>query len=861
MPVRRKTAVVRFDLPSGADEVSLPLAVEREFAVILTIEGRSFPAHSFHSPINDEQWREFIRQLRTANGTDPATGDRPARNGNRDAAAIRALARKLYQSLVQISPDLRDFLDAASSPRRLVIETNRPELHLLPWAGMFDETGHLLAAGDLSVVQCWQDFTLQPTATGSRLRLLKILGQDTNQRTRDALTALENTPELEQLDITSRFDHGARGDILHLEKHGDAVTNTTGGIDPITLAANFANVKLALLWSCFSASANSWGDSPALNLHRSGASLVLSFLAELNNDDAGSIAQAFYADVFGPAASRDPESALVRIRAAKAAAEFGWANWASMAVYLRQPLDLSAMPLNGPRVPASAWSAESAPLDGFWQFVANEMTALQPGSRKAIDPSAPEIRNVTRIDPALIRYDQLPIAAFGSWRGNVIRISEAADALPDDSVLSALGLASPEDAVFQQPNGETIHATDPADRLTWFFRQIARFGSPLIVWSGAEPRHLKFLETIQPPTSLTFLLLYDIPLESPSLMEMVDEHRLDEALKASRCLSGDCPDSELSAAYWACARGEHLDEALTFVARIRSMQERLLLMGNYVSRGPKTPLPATLIRSTGAFRASEEPVRPEDFYRAAMNPPAGSDPSDKTVLREIARARHELGYSFQNSGQTETAETLMRQALREIEESGQDSAVRKDSRWYFTLSAILRDLADLLAESADRLDEASTFLRRAMAIQAFHGLRLELAYSTSTAARIALSGCSYRIAIENAIDSANLFESCDNWRGWYGAIRTLFDAFAENRETTRMLSLAQLVNDKLQLSNLPESHLARNRRDLTYQRARAHWIAGDLPEATKELEALSESSAGKDPRVERLCSFLRITSG
>lgn len=889
MPPWRKTAVVHFELPSGADEGSLPLAVEREFHVTVTIDGRPYPAHSFHSPINDEQWREFIGQLRNCNGTDPITGDRPSQKGNRDAAAIRALARKLYESIVQVSPALRDFLSAAGTPRRLVIETTRPELHLLPWAGMYDETGHLLAAADLSVVQCWQDFASIPAATGGRLRLLKVVGQDTNQRTQQALAALASTPELEQVDVAADFQQGAFGDILHLEKHGDAVQNTTGGVDPNTLAGNFPNLKLALLWSCYSASANSWGDSPALNLHRnsSGATLVLSFLAELNNDDAGSISAAFYSDVFGPAASRDPESALLRIRCAKAANELGWANWASMTVFLRQPLDMSALPLNGPRVPAAAWlpvppstpapitpadtaalsiagappaatPAAAAPtLDPFWQTVADQVAQLQPGSRKVVDPAA--LAGILKIDPTQIRYDKLPAEAFTTWRGNVIRISEPDDAVPDDATLEELGIAPPDESA--QPATHSVHVTDPADRISWFFSQIARFGSPLIVWTDAAPRHLKFLETTQPPSTLSFLLLFERPLESPSLMELVDENRLDAAFDACKHLPDNCGDNELAAAYWACIRGEQPDHALPFIARIQSVQERLLLMGNYVSRGPKTPLSPELIRSVGEFRPGEEPSRPEDFYRLAIDPPPTTLKDGTPSLRETARARHELAYALEDHGQTETAEMLMHQAVREIEASGKDPAVRKDSRWYFALSATLRDLADLLAANPERLEESKWFLQRAMSIQSFHGMRLELAYSTSTAAKIALAACHYTRAIDSAVDAANLFESCNNWRGWYGAISILFDALAETRETARVLSLVNIVNEKLQLSNLSEDRLAANRRDLSFQRARAHWIGGNLPEATKELQTLSESASlhKKDPRVERLYSFLRIT--
>jgi len=57
------------------------------------------------------------------------------KTGYRGATAIRALGRLLYQSLAQLSPALRAFLDQAGTARRLVIQTTRPELHLLPWAG------------------------------------------------------------------------------------------------------------------------------------------------------------------------------------------------------------------------------------------------------------------------------------------------------------------------------------------------------------------------------------------------------------------------------------------------------------------------------------------------------------------------------------------------------------------------------------------------------------------------------------------------------------------------------------------------------------------------------------------------------
>ena len=840
MPVYRKIAVVELELPSGAMQTSLPLACEREFGVLLTIEGRTYPAQAFQSPINDEQWREFIRQLRDCNV------NRDVKTGYRGATAIRALGRLLYQSLAQLSPALRAFLDQAGTARRLVIQTTRPELHLLPWAGMYDEAGHLLAAGDLSVVHAWDDFNALPLATQGQLQLAKVLGQDTNQRTAAALEGLQRTPEIVQQDATDAFEAGRAVDavdLLHLEKHGNAVLGETGQVASEALGAMFAQAKIALLWSCYSGAANSWGESPALALHRNGAGLVLSFLAELHNEDAGSIAEAFYADVFGPSASRDPESALLRIRCVKAATEFAFANWASMTVYLRSPLDMSALPLNGPRVPAAEWLTEAGAAEAaaaedasgaFWQSIATQVRDLQPGA-------------IGEINAAAVSFTQVPTAAFHDWRGNVIRLDESMGAMPDDATLRELGLA-PEHAP----------TTDAADRLVWLFRQIERFGSPLLVWTHAAARHLEFLETAQPSPTLTFLLLYGPKPEQPGLVELMNDNRLEEALAACANLPQGCGDEQLFAAFFAAVRSEQPERALEFIARVGSRQERLLLMGNYLSRNPGTTFDDGLLASVGPFGQGPAPRTAEDFYWLAIHVPQG-----EATLRETGRAIHEMAYAHQGRGQTEKAEAMMRRALADIEASGQDISVQRDVRWYTGLATTLRDWADLLAGEPERRPEAFELLERAKTIQAFHGMRVALAYSTNTAARLALAESRYREAIDLAVEAANRFVRCNNWRGWFEAHRILFDGLAETRETTRMLSIAKLANEKLQLSNLPEPRREEHREELAFQRARAHWIAGELAEAREELEMLREELAAKekkpDPNVERLYDYLNLS--
>jgi tetratricopeptide (TPR) repeat protein len=884
MHLYRKTAIVQFELFSGATEGSLPLATERDFGVILIVEGVSYPAQNFRSPINDEQWRDFDRRLRDCNVNHDATG-------YRGAASIRSLAHQLYQSLVAVSPVLREFFGEAGVPRRLVIQTRRPELHLLPWAAMIDDTGSFLAAGDLSVVQSWADFNLMEATTGNTLQMMTVLGTDTNQVTASSVQGLP--PEIQIVDGSQAFQASTRVqdiDILHLEEHGSAVTSEIGDVFATALASTFADVNMAMLWSCCSGAANSWGESPALCLHRAGAGFVLSFLAELHNLDAKSISAAFYREVFGPAASRDPETALVRIRADKFTSEFPYANWASMTIYMRSPVDMSALPLNGPRVPQSGWTAQDASTNAIPSASAAAATAtaspVAMPSAAEVPPCASEVSPaavvsapaaaaaalsdlwtrlataVSQLQPGTLNEFHgfedlapettltLPTAAFKAWRGNVIRLDGGKEPLASDT-LRELNVAA-----------DSMPKTDAAERLVWFFERIERYGSPLIVWTNAAPRHLAFLKTIEPSSTLTFLLLYG-PQPKPTIVDLVNENRLEEAQAACAALPSPCGDDLLSAAYFAFARSEDIEQAIQYLRRISSQAELLLLIANFISRRGTIPNPRPdwmLNHPDGRLTNLQQQHCQEDCFRKVI-----SDPGTESPLRESGRAKHELGYLLQTLGKASVAEMLYGQALADLEKCPQD---QHDYRWHGTLGSLLRDWADLLSQAPGRLDKASELLDRAMAIQSFHGRRLQIAYALDTAARIALTANRYSEAIDNAVDSANLFEVLKNWRGWGEAMKVLFDCLAETRETTRMHSLADLAIDKLQSSNLPQEQRERMRRLFTYEKANANWIAGKLAESRSELEKLglgaTDQAKGEfdpefEPEVKRLWRFLALT--
>lgn len=886
----RKTAVVQFVLFSGATEGSLPLATEREFHVVLSVEGVNYPAQNFCSPINDEQWRQFNQRLSECNMAHDATGFRKA-------AAIRTLAHQLYESLVSVNPVLRDFLSQAGVPRRLVIQTQRPELHLLPWGALIDDTGAFLASGDLSVVQSWFDFDPMSVSTGEPPLQLKYYISDATQRvTQAAVDALPDV--INKADGTDIFLGRVPTpglDIINIEEHGNAVTNCVGAVAAAEFAKTFAGVKIGLLWSCCSGAANSWGESPALCLHREKAIMVVSFLVELHNLDATSISRDFYREVFGPAASRDPESALVHIRAARFANEFQFGNWASMTVHMSAPLDLSSLPLNGPRVPSSSWTAPPValppdpsecdptatpsvaqptaaasttvvppdPAEPLWTALESAVSQLQAGTLN-------EFHGFEKLDASVTHV--LPRSAFKAWRGNVIHFDGFVEPLAP-AILTELNVAK-----------DTLPATDAAERLVWFFGQIERYGSPLIVWTNAAARHLAFLRTIETSSSLTFLLIYG-PEPPQTLLGFVNQDdlhsaqlaceqldaesaaakqawdQLDDAQKAATPFQDPWTDDLLSAAYWAYARSEDTTKAVSYLKRVTNEAELWLLVANYISRRGMIPDPKPdwmLHHPDGKLTTLQQQHCQEDCFRRVMSSPGTDAP-----LRESGRAKHQLGYLLQSLGKTSVAELIYGQALADLEKC---PAEKHDYRWHLALGCLLRDWASLLADSPERLEAASALLDRAMAIHSFHGRRLQIAYCLDTAARISLTAGQFSSAVDNAVDSANLFEVLNNWRGWGEAMKILFDCLAQTRETERMKNLSDLAMEKLRGSNLPEDQRNRLRRMFIYEKANAHWIGGDFEAARAELARLGlgtgKSDVEIDPAFEteirRLFKFLSL---
>ena len=82
---------------------------------------------------------------------------------------------------------------------------------------MVDDAGAFLASGDLSVVQSWERFSPMDSSTGNTMRLMTVLGTDTNQVTASSLEGLPG--EIVVVDGNSVWQAGGHVediDILHL---------------------------------------------------------------------------------------------------------------------------------------------------------------------------------------------------------------------------------------------------------------------------------------------------------------------------------------------------------------------------------------------------------------------------------------------------------------------------------------------------------------------------------------------------------------------------------------------------------------------------------------------------------------------
>jgi len=143
-----------------------------------------------------------------------------------------------------------------------------------------------------------------------------------------------------------------------------------------------------------------------------------------------------------------------------------------------------------------------------------------------------------------------------------------------------------------------------------------------------------------------------------------------------------------------------------------------------------------------------------------------------------------------------------------------------------------------------------------MAIHAFHGRHLQMAYSLTTAARIAFAAGRYSEAINQAMDAANMFEECVAWRGWSQPVAVLLDSLAALGQAARMNAVVEMLIDKARgRTNLDDKRRERLVAELTLQKAKSLWLAGDICAARAALKSMP-APLNNHPEVVRLSKFI-----
>ena len=192
----------------------------------------------------------------------------------------------------------------------------------------------------------------------------------------------------------------------------------------------------------------------------------------------------------------------------------------------------------------------------------------------------------------------------------------------------------------------------------------------------------------------------------------------------------------------------------------------------------------------------EKHQRQEEYYRQAINEAI----QDDNNLRDWARAKLELGYLLQSRGETEAADLAYLAAAQALERTPEESSHSLAS----SATRAGTPLWDVRCEIAPNSSPATLIAswrrpicsKRALAIHAYHGRTLQVAYCRTAAAGIDLASGRFADGIRRAMDAANDFESLKNWRAWAKAIEVLLDILAETRETTRMIALADFAHRK-----------------------------------------------------------------
>jgi tetratricopeptide (TPR) repeat protein len=824
--VLRATAALRITLSGNKDSAELlALDVQRKYSFDLTINGKTQSGGNFFSPLGDERWRDIMEDLRSAT---EIKGERHITDNVRDAG------RQLHNCLCNMSPELSNFLRNDPGPRRLVIESRRPEIHQLPWEAMVDEKWRLLSELDISVVHSSETLVLAPEPIARTLVIQPIFGPATEQKTAEALKALGeeiarhrsqkilvNQP-VQESDKLPKWFESSDAAVVHIEAHGDPDTGETllperapgrsGLLDSNELAQWLRDRKMVLLWSCYSAAIHSWGTSLAHSLHRSDNVFVLGFATPLRYKSSADLALNFYRAVFTDRKVVDPESAIVKQRSQLYNSRLNDCEWASMTLWLRHPLDTSLAALEGPRLPQG--------IEHWSEGKATDLPYISRIFAQSVVPGRTVLITGENLPEAL------PLDLVKEYDGPVVHL-RGRSALEDDSIFGDLGVESAE--------RQRAH---PGDRFLVLLDALGNYSRSLLIWSEIGQREVSLLGLTRVPDSLAVVLVSSetVLVPDPAIVvckgakpakpakpaskeppiggnlerlgKLVEEDRFSEAASLWITLRSKIEDwgkSDLirfySQGYWALIRTEKNEDARSCIDSLAALDEfeALLIEGNLLDR-------------KGVYREALD--RYAKAEQLAQNP------------RDQARAIVEQAYVTYQLRDFPLAETLHVKSIRLLEGVSPDL---RDSTWCSALGRAVRDFADALARDPARAQQAGSLLRRAMAIHAIDGRLNQVAAVLQSRGKLEDTLGNYERAEEFLQSAAVILLRLNNRGGW--AYTAWWLAKLASQQGKVEQALAILTNSFAQLGGENDYPLDKGR--LALEMARVHWRKGDLALARK----------------------------
>ena len=824
--VPRSTAILRIVLPGKDFRELLALDVQRKYSFDLTINGKAYSGGNFYSPLGDERWSDLIADLRIATGSQ---GNRRITENVRDAG------RQLYRRLTELSHHLSDFLRNIVGPRRLVIESQRAEIHQLPWEAMVDENWRLLAELDVSIVHSSDAFDLAPETTGKSLLIQAIFGPGTDSKTAQALGNLEKeirrhrSEKLQLADpiqegkLTGKWFQKLDGDVIHIEAHGDpesgetdlpkSVGTPSGSLDPNQLALGVRGRKMVLLWSCYSAAQHSWGTSVAESLHQSDNTFVLGFATLLRYESSATLAGDFYRSVFTDLKVADPETAILKQRAERYKSDLDSCEWASMILWLRHPLDTAPSALEGPRLPqgSTEWTDQSPEKFGRLAEILSQRVV--PG------------RTVLLLGEKI--QGPLPAELFKEYEGPVVHL-RGTSAIEDNSVFEQLGVSERE--------RQKAH---PGDRFLVLLDTLGGSTRSLLMWSGIGEPHVRLLGLLmRVPDRLAIVLVSpktDIsadpsivvcevrehtkrtakkptaPINLKALIECVEQDRFLEAVQLFETLR---PQSKhwsktdrapfFSESYWALIRTGKQKEAEWCVGRLAELNqfEASLIEGNLLHR--------------------------KGLYREALDRYSKAEQLAQND-RDRGRCMVEKAYVAWEVRDAALAETLHVKSIQLLEAVPPEL---RDSAWSSAFGRALRDFADGISQDRTRASEAEALLRRAMAIHAIDGRLNQVAAVLQSRGKLACTLGNDLLAEQFLQTAGALLLEVNNRAGWAYTAWWLARLAAQQGKTDQALAILRNTFERLKADiGYP---LEKGR--IALELSRSYWSRGDLQETAKWLE-------------------------